>query len=112
MKSALSKINMSLFSGDAHNVWMDYQDNMNKSLEHVHHFSDIEQIRKAFQSVSATMIGMANTFTPLGETIYVQHCPMADNNKGADWLSTEKNIKNPYFGSSMLTCGEITTEIK
>ena len=112
MKSVLDKINMSLFKGDAHNAWMDYQNSLSKSLEHVQHFSDIDQLRKAFQPVSATLIEMTNTFTPLGETIYVQHCPMADNNKGADWLSTFKEIKNPYFGSSMLTCGEVTKEIK
>ncbi|PKP51467.1 MAG: efflux RND transporter periplasmic adaptor subunit [Bacteroidetes bacterium HGW-Bacteroidetes-1] len=111
MKSALDKINMGLFKGDAHNAWMDYQDRLSKSLEHVQHFSDIEQLRNAFQTVSATMIELTNTFNPLGETIYVQHCPMADNNKGADWLSKEKEIKNPYFGSSMLTCGEVTKTI-
>lgn len=112
MKSALDKVNMGLFTGDAHTTWMDYQGGMRKSLEHVHHFSDIEQLRKAFQTVSAALIEMTNTFTPLDKTIYVQHCPMADNNNGADWLSTEKQIKNPYFGSSMLTCGEVTKEIK
>jgi len=112
IKSLLDKINMSLFKGDAHNAWMEYQGSLSKSLEHVHHFSDIDQLRRAFQPVSATMIEMTNTFNPLGETIYVQHCPMADNNKGADWLSSEKQIKNPYFGSSMLTCGEVTKEIK
>ncbi len=112
MVSALEKVNMSLFKGDAHNVWMDFQDSLNKSLEHVQHYSDIEQLRKAFQTVSATMIEMAERFTPLEETIYVQHCPMADDNKGADWLSMEREIRNPYFGSSMLKCGEITKEIK
>ncbi|PKO98162.1 MAG: efflux RND transporter periplasmic adaptor subunit [Bacteroidetes bacterium HGW-Bacteroidetes-8] len=112
MKSELDKINMSMFKGDAHNLWMDFQDSLSKGLEHIQHFSDIEQLRKAFQTVSASMIVMTETFTPLAETIYVQHCPMADNNKGADWLSTYKEIKNPYFGSSMLTCGEVTKEIK
>ena len=112
MKSALDKINMSLFKVDAHNAWMKYQGSLSNSLEHVQHFSGIEHLRKAFQTVSSTMIDMTNTFKPLAETIYVQHCPMADNNKGADWLSTSKEIKNPYFGSSMLTCGEVTKEIK
>ena len=40
-------------------------------------------------------------------TIYIQHCPMADNNKGADWLSLNKAIKNPYFGDKMLHCGSV-----
>ncbi len=112
MNPALEKINMGLFKGDAHNVWMDFQGSLSESLEHVQHLSNIEQLRKSFQTVSATMIEMANTFHPLAETIYVQHCPMADNDKGADWLSKEKEIRNPYFGSSMLTCGEVTKEIK
>ncbi|MGD9993647.1 MAG: efflux RND transporter periplasmic adaptor subunit [Salinivirgaceae bacterium] len=112
MKSELKKINMNLFKGDAHNAWMSFQGKLNNSLAHVQHYSDIEKLRKAFQSVSVTMIEMTVTFTPLGNTIYVQHCPMADNNKGADWLSSEKEIRNPYFGSSMLTCGEVTKEIK
>jgi len=111
-KSALEKVDMGLFKDEAHMVWMDFQGRLAKSLEHVQHFSDIEQLRKPFQTVSATMIELTNTFNPLAETIYVQHCPMADNNKGADWLSTFKEIKNPYFGSSMLTCGEVTKEIK
>lgn len=112
MKSAVDKINMSLFKGDAHNAWMDFQSSLSKSLEHIQHISDIKKLRKAFQPVSATMIEMTTTFNPLDGTIYVQHCPMADNNKGADWLSKEKEIRNPYFGSSMLTCGEVTKEIK
>jgi Cu(I)/Ag(I) efflux system membrane fusion protein len=42
----------------------------------------------------------------------VQHCPMADSFKGADWLSKKKEILNPYFGQSMLTCGSITKTIE
>ncbi|MGB5982786.1 MAG: DUF3347 domain-containing protein, partial [Nonlabens sp.] len=42
---------------------------------------------------------------------YVQKCPMANNNKGAVWLSTEEKIKNPYYGDAMLTCGSVINEI-
>ncbi|RYF87461.1 MAG: DUF3347 domain-containing protein, partial [Chitinophagaceae bacterium] len=38
------------------------------------------------------------------QPIYLQYCPM----KKASWLSSEKQIRNPYYGSSMLTCGEVT----
>jgi Cu(I)/Ag(I) efflux system membrane fusion protein len=58
------------------------------------------------------MVEMSEYVQPLDKPVYVQHCPMADNNKGADWLSLEKEIRNPYFGSSMLTCGEVTKEFK
>lgn len=40
--------------------------------------------------------------------IYRQYCPMAFNDKGAYWLSNETEIRNPYFGTKMLECGEVT----
>jgi len=112
MKTVLTAIDMEVFEGDAHMAWMEYQEELKKGLEHVHHHDDIEPLRKSFQKVSVSMIEMTQAFDPLDDIIYVQHCPMADNDKGADWLSTDKEIKNPYFGSSMLKCGEITREIK
>lgn len=36
---------------------------------------------------------------------------MADSNKGADWLSQDLEIRNPYYGESMLNCGEIRKTI-
>lgn len=44
-------------------------------------------------------------------TIYKQFCPMAFNNEGAFWLSTNKEVLNPYFGDVMLHCGRIDAEI-
>jgi Cu(I)/Ag(I) efflux system membrane fusion protein len=32
---------------------------------------------------------------------------MANNNKGAVWLSMEEEIRNPYYGDAMLTCGSL-----
>jgi Cu(I)/Ag(I) efflux system membrane fusion protein len=37
---------------------------------------------------------------------------MADNNKGAYWLSKSKEVQNPYYGQGMLTCGEVKRTIK
>ena len=41
------------------------------------------------------------------EVVYHQFCPMAFNDAGAYWLSGTADIKNPYFGKKMLTCGEV-----
>lgn len=38
--------------------------------------------------------------------IYRQYCPMAFDNQGAYWLADREEIRNPYFGNDMLTCGE------
>lgn len=69
----------------------------------------IEMLRNPlFYDLSNTLIRIIEAYDPLEKTIYLQHCPMANNDKGANWLSLEKEIKNPYYGASMLTCGEVT----
>ncbi|MDF1560893.1 MAG: efflux RND transporter periplasmic adaptor subunit [Bacteroidales bacterium] len=112
MKENLARVDMGLFTGDSHNIWMKFSNELNDILQHAPHFSSLEEIREAFRLLSITMVKMSESFKPFSKTLYVQHCPMADNNRGADWLSTEKEIKNPYFGESMLTCGEVTGEIR
>lgn len=108
----LDKINMSLFTGQSHQIWMDHSSQAKQAIQHAAHFQYITELRKAFQPLSNAMIGLAKAFDPIDEAMYVQHCPMADNNKGADWLSLSDEIRNPYFGASMLTCGEVTEELK
>ena len=112
MKNELSKIKPDQFKADEKNTWAKLNSKLNESLQHVGHFSTIQELRKGFQVTSKTMIEIANSFKPFNETLFIQHCPMADDNKGADWLSMEKEILNPYFGSSMLTCGDVIGTIK
>jgi Cu(I)/Ag(I) efflux system membrane fusion protein len=112
LKETLLSIGMSAFSGDTHDAWMHYSSHLKNALEHVEHLSNIEELRAVFQPVSNAMIALATSFNPLEKELFVQHCPMADDFNGADWLSFTKEIRNPYFGASMLTCGEVTNEIK
>jgi membrane fusion protein, copper/silver efflux system len=112
MKTSISKVDMSNFTGDAHNLWMKNSADILKSLEHVAHFKNIDEIRKTFEKVSLSMITLTTALKPFDKTLYVQHCPMANENKGADWLSTEEDVKNPYFGTQMLSCGEVINTIK
>jgi hypothetical protein len=46
------------------------------------------------------------------ETLYYQHCLMYNDGEGANWLSKENTVRNPYFGNAMLTCGKTTETIK
>lgn len=112
MNNSLGKIDMNLFKGDAHSLWMQQSTALKPSLQHIEHLGDIKAIRGKFISISNLMIAIAESFTPLSTAIYIQNCPMADSNKGADWLSLDKEIQNPYFGESMLSCGENTKTIK
>lgn len=72
---------------------------------------DIETARMLFAEVTEKMTVVVNKSISNGE-VYQQYCPMAFNNKGGYWLSTEKEIRNPYFGDRMLKCGSVTETIK
>ena len=56
---------------------------------------------------------MVNVISSFGtnKEVNVEHCPMANNNKGANWLSFVKTIKNPYFGDKLLRCGSVEQTI-
>ncbi len=78
---------------------------------HAEHM-DLDALRAAFRDWTASLITLADTLGPPdGLTLYLQHCPMAFDDDGADWLLDEKDILNPYYGDAMLHCGEITREI-
>jgi Cu(I)/Ag(I) efflux system membrane fusion protein len=111
-QSALSKIEMSLFTGTAHTIWMKHSKKIKEALNSASQFNTIEEVRKSFQTISKGMIGITISLKPYDKPIYVEFCPMANENKGADWMSLEKEIKNPYLGKAMLTCGEVKQEIK
>ncbi|ROH99831.1 DUF3347 domain-containing protein [Chryseobacterium daecheongense] len=64
--------------------------------------------RETFYNLSDNMIALTKEFKLSEKPIFVQYCPMADGS----WLSDEKQIVNPYYGSSMLSCGTVKSEIK
>jgi Cu(I)/Ag(I) efflux system membrane fusion protein len=66
---------------------------------------NIEDKRKEFDMISDALWSLTRTVKYEGQKVYYQFCPMAFENKGAYWLSKEANIRNPYFGNKMLTCG-------
>ena len=68
---------------------------------------DVEAQRTAFSELSNALAGALEKYGTAGETIYLQHCPMAFDNTGADWLSDSEEIMNPYFGDKMLHCGKV-----
>ena len=88
------------------------QKTFSSSLAQLQKSKNIEEIRKPFIELSKQVIALAKDTNPLAQPLYIQHCPMADGNKGADWLSLEKEIKNPFFGMPMLTCGELKQKIE
>jgi Cu(I)/Ag(I) efflux system membrane fusion protein len=65
----------------------------------------LDDKRKEFEMISDALWSLSRTVKYEGPKVYYQFCPMAFDNKGAYWISLESEIKNPYFGDKMLTCG-------
>lgn len=74
--------------------------------------SDLDQQRIVFSDLSNEMQTLVKEGKLASGSLYVEYCPMANNNQGAFWLSNEKQIKNPYFGDSMLKCGSVKETIQ
>ena len=81
-----------------------------KSIITMAETEDIAIQREKFEVVSEWMEKSLEGAIKSG-TIYKQYCPMAFNNRGAFWLSTSKDVLNPYFGDKMLKCGRVDAEI-
>jgi Cu(I)/Ag(I) efflux system membrane fusion protein len=109
---ALSAVDMGLVTGQAHDLWMGNSMKMKSALKAIKGAAGIEPMRKEFETISNELIAVVGQFgVPLTGTLYKIHCPMAFDNKGADWLQMVEDIRNPYFGASMLKCGEVVEVI-
>ena len=76
-----------------------------KMLETIAAKTNLNNQRSHFVLLNEHLVALLSAFSTLENTLYVQQCPMANNNQGAVWLSIEKDIRNPYFGAAMLKCG-------
>ncbi len=74
--------------------------------------ADLASARLAFATLSNEMAALVKGEQLSTGSLYLEYCPMANNNTGAYWLSNEKEIKNPYFGSKMLKCGTVKETIR
>jgi Cu(I)/Ag(I) efflux system membrane fusion protein len=113
VKTTLNQVDMSLVKGEAHLHWMSLLKPMTESLETITTSGDRDIQRLQFINLSKALINAVQSFgTSFDSPLYVQYCPMANNNQGATWISKEENIVNPYFGDVMLTCGNVESIIK
>ncbi len=113
MKSALEKVDMKLLEGNEHMAWMDLLKVINFSIDRVLKGNNIDDKRVGFRKLSDNMVTVLDKFgVKSDKTLYLEFCPMADNERGAYWISTQKEIKNPYFGEQMPTCGEVRKTYK
>ncbi|NET36864.1 MAG: efflux RND transporter periplasmic adaptor subunit [Cyanothece sp. SIO1E1] len=101
----LQHIDRQLLEGEPRLHWERQWSSMLAHTKRMGEAEDVELQRKQFDAVSDLLINAIKSFGIEDEVLYIQHCPMAFDNTGAEWLSTEEGILNPYFGDKMLRCG-------
>jgi hypothetical protein len=112
LHEAVLKLDNASFAADQKKVYDDVKDDIKEHAEHIStNAGKIAHQREHFDMLSKDMIDLVKVVKP-SQTLYKDHCPMFNDNKGADWLSEVKDIKNPYYGKKMLECGEVKEEIK
>lgn len=111
MQTSLNSVDMSLLSQEGHMIWMSQLDSIKTALNQLIEAQDISQQREGFESLSNIMLQVAKTY-PIKGIYFQQFCPMANDGKGAYWLSEKETIQNPYFGSQMISCGETIERIE
>ena len=94
-------------STDKQTVNDDARASLLKDADAIAQSKDIKLQREKFATLSNNMFELAKTVKLSPNPVYQQYCPM----KKASWLSNEKSIKNPYYGSMMLTCGSVKTTL-
>jgi len=112
VQQALQKVDMALLKGRTHERWMEAADKMQKAIGTAAKEGTIESMRAGLAPLSDVLAEAIVQFGAEGVgPIYQIHCAMAFNNRGANWLQRDADVRNPYFGKAMPKCGEVVRTI-
>ena len=109
--ATINSVKMEALTTQEHAVWMKQMKDLALDAEHIADTKDISHQRDHFTTLSKNMFELIKV-SKQESPIYYQFCPMANQGKGANWLSKESAVKNPYYGNKMLTCGRTVETIK
>lgn len=111
LSDALSKLDVNALPATQKPVYTDVADDMKEHAEHIaSNAGKIDHQREHFETLSKDLYDLVKA-GGAKQSLYKDFCPMYNNNKGGMWLSETKEIKNPYLGQKMPTCGEMQEEM-
>ncbi len=111
LMNVINMVKMQELKSDVHTVWMKVMNDLKSDTDKIANATNIEKQRASFITLSENMYQLMKV-SKIETPIYFQHCPMANDGKGANWLSKENQVKNPYYGSKMMSCGKTIETIK
>jgi Cu(I)/Ag(I) efflux system membrane fusion protein len=109
--ASIHKVDMQLVTGEAHQEWMSDAGVLTSAVKSLAQAEDIDGLRKTLPLLSDQLYQTLVKFQ-VETGGFRMFCPMAFETHGAFWLSASEEIRNPYMGQRMLTCGNIEQELK
>lgn len=110
LREAMGRVDARDLTGGDRVAWEEARSAMRDALKDAPG-DDLAAARRRFLTLSESILSLESRFGHIGSGSYYRaHCPMAFDFEGADWMQRTEVIDNPYFGASMLRCGEVRTE--
>jgi len=111
LHATITSVNTSTIDAKLKTEYLEIADDAKEHAEHIGaNDGNIEHQREHFAMLSKDINDLIKSFTS-EQKLYQDFCPMYDGGKGAIWISETKEIKNPYYGSKMLTCGSMKKQL-
>ena len=111
LNNSLSSIETSSLDNAAQESWKANSTEIEIALHEIGTSKDLEIQRIAFSTISNHFYELIQAFGIKNQKAYYTYCPMAFDDKGGYWISSKAEIRNPYFGDKMLTCGVVKAEL-
>ena len=112
LAEGMGRLDKSFFTPEQKKIYDGVEEDLKEHAEHIgENAGNIKHQREQFSMMSQYVYDLSKAFGG-GRPLYHDHCPMYNDNKGAMWLSETKEIKNPYYGDEMLTCGTVEEKIQ
>ena len=102
---AAAQVNVSALPTEQQKFTAEKLDELKDSAGKIEESTDIKEQRANLELLSEATFALTKAYGATSQKLFYQHCPMANDNQGAYWLSATKEIRNPYFGKEMLDCG-------
>ncbi len=103
--AAAEKVDVSGLQGEQKTFAEERLGEVKQAASKIAESTDLAAQRSHLELLSEATFALTKGFGAAGQTLYYQHCPMANDDKGGYWLSSNEEIRNPYFGDAMLKCG-------
>lgn len=108
MLTAFDAIDVSKMNAAQKALWEKLGPRIRTDTSHINKNKDLEHQREHFMKLSGNVYSVVFNFKANSDEAFLHYCPM----KKATWLSTTKEVRNPYYGKKMLTCGSVRATLK